>query len=91
MCACPEWQLTGPHSWAHWGASLCGDPAAGTPPLALLPPCRLALAVELWAPEGTLQSVSSRPGAGVTVGDSRQRVSTWRGRGRGVARAARGH
>lgn len=46
VCVCPEWQLTGPHSWALWGASLCGDPAAGTLSLALLPPCRLALAVE---------------------------------------------
>lgn len=38
---------------------------------------------------GTLQSVSSEPGrAGVTMGDSTQRVSTWRGHVREVARAA---
>ena len=40
VCVCPEWQLTRPHSWSLWGASLCWDPAAGT----LLPPCLLALA-----------------------------------------------
>lgn len=40
VSVCPEWQLTRPHSWSLWGASLCWDPAAGT----LLPPCLLALA-----------------------------------------------